>query len=90
MNDTDHANTNTDWRRDEQMFGTVGEFEDVEQLRRSTVAGPLPIEQTRRLINEIVELQAERVRMRAELEEPRPGVAELRRRLGQLKGHLER
>ncbi len=64
--------------------------EDVEQLRRSTVAGPLPVEQTRRLINEIVELQAERVRMRAELEELRPVVADLRRRLGQLKGHLER
>ena len=64
--------------------------EDVEQLRRSTVAGPLPVEQTRRVINEIVELQAERARMRAELEQLRPVVAELRRRLGQLKGHLER
>ena len=40
-------------------------------MRRSTVAGPLPVEQTRRLINEIVEVQAERVRMRGELEELR-------------------
>ena len=58
--------------------------EDVEQLRRSTVAGPVPVEQTRRLINEIVELHADRERLRAELDELRPVVASLRQRLGEM------